>query len=63
MDAGARNRDVFLIGFETGLLLRARRLDLRQFLRGLSASLLIVAGTATLGFLLQHLMQLSGALP
>ncbi len=54
---------IFLIGFEIGLLLRARRLDPRQFLRGLCASLLIVAGTATLGFLLQHLMQLSGALP
>ena len=54
---------ILLIGFEMGLLLRARRLDLRQFLRGLCAWLLIVSGTATLGFILQHLMQLSGALP
>jgi hypothetical protein len=54
---------ILLIGFEIGLLLRARRLDLRQLLRGLCAWLLVVAGTAALGFLLQHLMQLSGALP
>jgi len=41
---------ILLIGFEIGLLLRARRLDLRQLLRGLCAWLLVVAGTAALGF-------------
>ena len=52
-----------LIAIEIGLLFRAGRLNLRQFLLGLGAWLAIVAATAVLGIVLRRLMQLGGAIP
>ena len=52
-----------LIAIEIGLLFRAGRLNLHQFLLGLGAWLAIVAATAVLGIVLRRLMQLGGAIP
>ena len=52
-----------LIGLETVLLIRAKRLAVKEFLRGLSAWIVILTATAILALILPRLIRLGGGIP